>query len=279
MGKQKRSENTYQKINTIFKRDKYNIIMPYDNYVDPVFEYMKDCLFEATEKIDGTNIRIEVTSTVEYDVEDGHEERADVIAPTGVKFAVEYKGKTDNAEMPKGLVKYFNEVITPDKVLNALGLKSYIPVSKWAEHKWVDGLTADPTRIPKRYTLYGEGYGAGIQSGGYYRKDNAFIGFDVKVDDMYLLSDSANEIFDKLGVETVPFLGMMTLSQAIEFVRKGFNSIIAEETHPAEGLVLKTPYGICDRRGNRVIAKVKTGDWNKYYKKYGTYDKVEQETN
>lgn len=31
MGKQKRSENTYQKINTIFKRDINNIIMPYDN--------------------------------------------------------------------------------------------------------------------------------------------------------------------------------------------------------------------------------------------------------
>ena len=35
MGKQKRSENTYQKINTIFKRDINNIIMPYDSFTLP----------------------------------------------------------------------------------------------------------------------------------------------------------------------------------------------------------------------------------------------------
>ena len=35
MGKQKRSPNTYQKIDTIFKRDINNIIMPFDGLVSP----------------------------------------------------------------------------------------------------------------------------------------------------------------------------------------------------------------------------------------------------
>ena len=60
MGKQKRSENTYQKINTIFKRDINNIIMPYDNFTLPEFEWLRNCKFDATIKIDGTNMRIEV---------------------------------------------------------------------------------------------------------------------------------------------------------------------------------------------------------------------------
>ena len=65
MGKQKRSENTYTKINTIFLRDENNIIMPYDEFVAPEFEWLRNCKFDADEKIDGTNIRVEVTRQVE----------------------------------------------------------------------------------------------------------------------------------------------------------------------------------------------------------------------
>ena len=35
MGIQKRSANTYTKINTVFFRDTNNIIMPYDSLVSP----------------------------------------------------------------------------------------------------------------------------------------------------------------------------------------------------------------------------------------------------
>ena len=45
MGKQKRSENTYQKINTIFKRDANNVIMPYDEFAVPELEWLRDCKF------------------------------------------------------------------------------------------------------------------------------------------------------------------------------------------------------------------------------------------
>ena len=278
MGKQKRSENTYQKINTIFKRDANNVIMPYDEFAVPELEWLRDCKFDAEEKIDGTNTRIEVTR--EFIT-------SDIGNNIGIKWNVAYKGKTDNAQIPKMLYTYLTTELTEDKVLNALGLSKemYVTDELMQEKTWsvlntqFNVYELDETKIPKRYTLYGEGFGAGIQSGGYYRKDNSFIGFDVKVDDMYLLRENRDEIFNKLGVDIVPFVGKFTIDEAIEYVKKGFNSNIAEETHLAEGLVLRTPMGLKTRRGERIIFKVKTCDFNKYFVKYGTYDKVDQPKN
>lgn len=278
MGKQKRSENTYQKINTIFKRDANNVIMPYDEFALPELEWMRNCKFDAEEKVDGMNTRIEVTR--EFIT-------SDIGNNIGIKWNVAYKGKTDNAQIPKMLYAYLTTELTEDKVLNALGLSKemYVTDELMQEKTWsvlntqFNVYELDETKIPKRYTLYGEGYGAGIQSGGYYKKDNSFIGFDVKVDDMYLLRENRDEIFNKLGVDIVPFVGKFTIDEAIEYVKKGFNSNIAEETHLAEGLVLRTPMGLQSRRGERIIFKIKTCDFNKYFVKYGTYDKVDQPKN
>lgn len=278
MGKQKRSENTYQKINTIFKRDANNVIMPYDEFAVPELEWLRDCKFDAEEKVDGTNTRIEVTREFI---------KSDIGNNIGIKWNVTYKGKTDNAQIPKLLYAYLTTELTEDKVLSALGLtkEMYVTDELMQEKTWsvlntqFNVYELDETKIPKRYTLYGEGFGAGIQSGGYYRKDNSFIGFDVKVDDMYLLRENRDEIFNKLGVDIVPFVGKFTIDEAIEYVKKGFNSNIAEETHLAEGLVLRTPMGLKTRKGERIIFKVKTCDFNKYFVKYGTYDKVDQPKN
>lgn len=278
MGKQKRSENTYQKINTIFKRDANNVIMPYDEFAVPELEWMRDCKFDAEEKVDGTNTRIEVTR--EFIT-------SDIGNNIGIKWNVAYKGKTDNAQIPKMLYAYLTTELTEDKVLNALGLSKemYVTDELMQEKTWsvlntqFNVYELDETKIPKRYTLYGEGFGAGIQSGGYYRKDNSFIGFDVKVDDMYLLRENRDDIFKKLGVDIVPFMGTFTVDEAIEFVKKGFNSKVAEEEHLAEGLVLRTPIGLQSRRGERIIFKVKTCDFQKYFNTYGTYDKVDQPKN
>lgn len=278
MGKQKRSENTYQKINTLFKRDANNIIMPYDEFVLPELEWMRNCKFDAEEKIDGTNTRIEVIR--EYIT-------SDIGNNIGIRWNVAYKGKTDNAQIPKMLYTYLTTVITEDKVLNSLGLtkEMYVNDELMKEKTWsvlntqFNVYELDETKIPKRYTLYGEGFGNGIQAGAYYRKDNSFIGFDVKVDDMYLLRENRDEIFNKLGVDIVPYIGQFTIDEAIEYVKKGFNSNIAEKTHLAEGLVLRTPMGLKNRRNERIIFKVKTVDFQKFFSKYGTYDKVVQPKN
>ena len=272
MGKQKRSENTYQKINTIFMRDANNVIMPYERFVEPEFEYLRGLKWRAEEKIDGTNMRIEVTKEEVLDY------TMDPSVLKGVKFNIRIAGKTDNAQIPKNLLKHMQEKYTNEKILGALGLKEFIPVSEWkSNYNW-----DDYSKIPTIYTIYGEGYGEGIQSGGWYIKGgNEFIVFDVKVNDIYLKTEARDEIATKLGTPIVPFKGYFTLDEAIDYVRKGFRSVLAEnpEVKMAEGLVLRTDLGLRNRMGNRLIVKIKYEDFQKYRAVYGTDDPVEQPKN
>ena len=271
---QKRSQNTYQKINTIFKRDNKNIIMPYAGFVQPEFEYLRNLKWRAEEKINGTNMRIEVTPKIEYQVE--YYSNTDLVEtdiPLGVHFTVTIKGKTDNAQIPPMLQKYMEETYPDDKVLEALDLKEWIPVEEWKEHKWNDVID-----IPK-YTIYGEGYGAKIQKdgGNYIKNGVSFASFDVKVNDIYLLTDNRDDIINKLGAPIAPFIGYFTIDEAIEYVRKGFKSRIAEnKDFIAEGLVLRTELGLRNRRGERLIVKIKYEDFQKYRNVYGTDEPVEQ---
>lgn len=287
MGKQKRSENTYQKIQTVFKRDEKNVIMPYDELTQPEFDFLRSLPWRCEEKIDGTNIRIEVLHAIVGENELGewmsptYDEADQLMFPidqmTGAEFHVYYKGKTDNANIHPNLLKHLQETYPTDKVLEALGLKRFIPKEEFADHKW-----QSYEDIPKLYTIYGEGYGAKIQkAGGNYIKDgNGFIVFDVKVDDLYLLCPVRDEIAAKLGAPVVPFIGMMTLDEAIDFVRTGFKSRIAEnKDFMAEGLVIRNELGLKTRRGERIITKLKTCDFQKYRAVYGTLDKVEQRVN
>lgn len=123
--------------------------------------------------------------------------------------------------------------------------------------------------------LYGEGYGEKIQSGGRYVRGGAdFILFDIRVGDWWLLRDKVESIADALGIKAVPFMGYMTIPEAIEYVRRGFTSqIAADPTLPAEGLVLKTPMGLLDRTGHRIVAKVKTVDFRKLEAKQARMNK------
>ena len=254
---QKRSQNTYQKINTIFKRDNKNIIMQYAGFVQPEFEYLRNLKWRAEEKIDGTNMRIEVVPKIEYVIDTVNN----------------IKGKTDNAQIPSMLQKYMEETYPDNKVLEALGLKEYIPIEEWKEHKW-----CSPIDIPT-YTIYGEGYGKKIQKAGtHYIKDGVdFIVFDVKVNDIYLRTENRFDIATKLGAPIVPFIGNFTLDEAIEYVRKGFKSRIAEDKDfIAEGLVLRTDLGLRNRMGERLIVKIKYEDFQKYRNVYGTDEPVEQ---
>lgn len=255
MSKQKRSENTYQKINTIFKRDSRDLIIVGD-YSDKIVEFLKNCIWLAFEKIDGMNIRLEVTIEIVYS--EANEEGTQQLL--GVNFKVDYKGKTDNAQIPPMLRKHLEENYPPEKVLAAWGLKSFIPYEEWKDHKWesVDD-------IPTKWTIYGEGYGAGIQSGGgYIRNGVSFIVFDTKVNNLYLEWDSTKDIAEKLNAPTVPFIGKMTIEEAIDVVATGFKSTIAEDKNlDAEGLVLRPEVPIYDRMGNRTITKIKTVDFRK----------------
>ena len=76
----------YSKIDTLFLRDEKNIIIP-SMYTNSVFEELKDLKWEATEKIDGTNMRVEIMPLLDdnFKCVDAH---------------IEFKGRTDKAQIP-----------------------------------------------------------------------------------------------------------------------------------------------------------------------------------
>lgn len=278
MGKTERSENTYQKINTIFMRDAKNVIMPYEPFVEPELNYLRGLQWRGECKIDGTNMRIEVTKEIVPS------ETSVVPKVAGVKFNVRIAGKTDNAQIPPKLLKYMQDNYPKEKVFAALGLKEFIPVDEWVDHKWVDAEDGTPNydAIPDIYTIYGEGYGAGIQKGGgnYIKDGVGFIVFDVKVNDLYLLTTSRDEIATKLGAPIVPFVGYFTLDEAIDYVRKGFKTGLWDnKDFIEEGLVLRPAFGLKNRMGKRLIVKIKYKDFLKYRRVYGTDEKVDQQIN
>lgn len=223
----------YQKIQTLFKRDERNIIIP-DQFTYPEFEVLKDLKWECTEKIDGTNIRIELASS--GNLEDG--------------IIMSFKGRTDKAVIPEHLLTKLNWLFDRERLMEVLNI-------------------TDETQNCN-ITLYGEGYGAKIQKGGnYISNDVNFILFDVKVGKWWLDRESIKDIANKLGINAVPLMGYMTIPEAIEYVKKGFKSTIAEnKDYDAEGLVLKAPCGLLKRDGERLITKIKTVDFRKYQLAY-----------
>ena len=223
----------YQKIQTLFKRDERNIIIP-DQFTYPEFEVLKDLKWECTEKIDGTNIRIELESS--GNPEDG--------------IIMSFKGRTDKAVIPEHLLTKLNWLFDRERLMEVLNI-------------------TDETQ-DCNITLYGEGYGAKIQKGGnYISNDVNFILFDVKIGKWWLDRESIKDIANKLGINVVPLIGYMTIPETIEYVKKGFKSTIAEnKDYDAEGLVLKAPCGLLKRDGERLITKIKTVDFRKYQLAY-----------
>ena len=225
----------YQKINTLFKRDERGIIIP-EEFTFPEFGWLKNCKWEATEKIDGTNMRVELyfyrNLTENWDMS------------SELKYSVKIKGRTDNANIPPHLFKKMEDLF-----LNVDWLKIFPDVK---EDSYV--------------TIFGEGYGIKIQNGGNYIKNDVnFILFDVRINNWWLNRTNCEDIARKLNIDIVPLVGYMTIPEAIDYVKKGFKSNIAQnKDYNAEGLVLRTPDVLCRKDGNRLITKIKTVDFIKY---------------
>jgi hypothetical protein len=210
---------TYPKIETLFERDDTTHKLKEPLVLRaPVYGTIKT--WSATEKVDGTNIRVCITPDNK----------------------VSMNGRTDNAQLPADLVKWVYEKFTPEKM---------------------QAIRIDPTVT---LTLFGEGYGAGIQKGGSYRADKAVILFDaaVEVDGKvwWLDEPTVRGFGETLEVECVPHLGNLTLDEIVVKVRVGFVSPCATiSAVPSEGIVARPLEPLYDRRGNRLILKLKTKDF------------------
>lgn len=184
--------------------------------------------WQVTEKIDGTNIRVTLTK------------EGNII----------FGGRTDNAQIPASLLQVLINMFDKDKL---------------KEIFWKDG-------SPCEVVLYGEGYGAGIQKvGGLYRPDKSFRLFDILVKsdncNWWLNWENTCNIAEKIGIKTVPFLGVMTLDQIVEMVKQPFFSETARQDSgqnvPAEGVIGRTIETLYDKRMKRLIIKLKTCDFVK----------------
>jgi len=155
------------------------------------------------------------------------------VAWGGCSKRVVFGGKTDNAQLHSGLVHHLSQVFTTDKLDKQFG----------------------DTVV----TLYGEGFGAKIHSGGKYRPDQGFVLFDVRVDGWWLKREDVEDIAVSLGTDVVPVVGRGTLPEMVEIARAGFNSHWG--LFIAEGIVARPAVELFDGGGRRIITKVKHKDF------------------
>lgn len=210
---------TYHKIPGPFKRrDEKPHDVLHGVFTQPEFEYLYDCPWRWTEKVDGTNIRV---------IWDGHE----------VKFG----GRTDKAQPPIPLAQYLAETFLAEGVEEVF------------EQTFGEGSAV----------LYGEGFGPGIQKGGgNYGDLQRLVLFDVKVGDWWLLPHDLLDVARKFSVPVVPQqFHNWTLHEAILTVEDGLNSQYGD--FEAEGLVGTPLVPLFNRKGKRIIVKVKAADFAK----------------
>lgn len=209
----------YHKIETVFQRDMEGTKKLIEGvFRDETVSFLADAVWEWTEKVDGTNVRV---------YWDGHK--------------VEFGGRTDKAQIPAPLVNKLNEYFSGET--NA----------QMFEQMFGD----------KEVILFGEGYGAKIQSGGDYTDGTSvdFILFDVMVDGLYLIRKSVEGIAQTMGVGVIPIVHKGNIMSAVEFVKGHPMSTLGNHKHEMEGVVGRPEVELRDRRGNRLIVKIKYRDF------------------
>ena len=107
--------------------------------------------------------------------------------------------------------------------------------------------------------LFGEGFGEKIQKGGGLYGAVDFILFDVFCGGMWLKRDAVEQIAEAFCIRCVPIVNVGTLQEAVEFIRQHPKSSLRDAE--LEGVVCRPVCELSDRRGNRIIVKVKCRDF------------------
>lgn len=217
----------YPKIQTLWKRDEQTHKIIEGDYSKTEFENI--LLWDITEKIDGTNIRIEFVRKDE-ELYDG---------ATWQTPYVNFKGREENTEkdIPKPLLEYLQRMFKKEILKE---------------------IFTDTTQV----ILFGEGYGKNIQTiGKRYSDDVSFILFDVYIDGWWLERKNIKDIADKLGIKVVPSLGIMFKHEVIKLVKKGIPSLIAKESIDAEGIVARSHPQMLFRDKTPIMWKLKSKDY------------------
>lgn len=204
----------YVKIPNIYKREEHGknrLIM--GEYSTEELCALENCRWVWTEKVDGTNVRI---------IWDG--------------YRVEFRGRTDKAELPKDLRSRLEELFGGESKEELF----------------------EQTFGNKNVILYGEGFGGKIQGKNGYG-DVDFILFDVMVENIFLERQNIESIAATFGIRVVPIVGTGTLRDAVSFVKDIPRSYLRDGD--AEGIVCRPIVELRSRRGDRIIVKIKCRDF------------------
>lgn len=144
-------------------------------------------------------------------------------------------GRTDNAQLHQGL---FAHLLTVSKKLQE-------------------------TLLPEDTILYGEGYGAKIQSGGQYIPGGqSFVLFDVNISGNWQPRSSIEDVAAMLDIPVVPILQQQSLHWWIEAIQgKTFYESLLHPGAKNEGVVLRPAVELRTRTGKRIITKLKFKDF------------------
>lgn len=153
---------------------------------------------------------------------------------------VEFGGRTDKAQIPEHLLSKLNEMFMTTEA------------EELFEQTWGD----------KEVILFGEGYGPKIQNGGEYRSDVSFILFDVLVGDNYQEREWVEGTAQMFNIDVVPIVLTGTIQDGIDYVMKHPQSTMG--TAMMEGVVGRPMIELRDRRGERVIVKIKWEDFKHF---------------
>lgn len=224
----------YPKINSLYKREGW--YFDEDKKKDPKYQQGRQSLIEGDyaspefgnikhwtvqEKIDGTNIRIEYNTKW-----------------SSVPFRIEFKGRTDEATLPRELELY---------------LKSHFTVDRMEK---VFPLLEDRPSI--NLTLFGEGYGPKIQKcGGNYRKDQGFVLFDCYVNGWWLKQVDLFNLAKQLDVPFAPVIGIMSEQEIVEYVKSKPLSQCSETPQVMEGVICRPREPLLFRDGSPLMFKLK----------------------
>lgn len=221
------SGTEYPKIETLYDRDPQTFRVVPGQYRLAEFALVDRWL--VTEKVDGTNVRIEF----------------EIPTANRTLTVIRYKGRTDAAQMPTFLYEHLAATFDWDTITRAF-------------EPGTSGVLYGEGYGPKIQ-----------KGGGNYRTEGpSFRLFDVKVGDWWLNWDGVEDVARKLGIETVPVLSRdATLAEAAKnHIGSGAVSQVALVEHDGhevapEGIVARTDPLLFTRKGQRLMWKIKGRDF------------------
>ena len=273
---------TYTKINTLYKR--YQNLGKVDlpnkdwkvfqnkiilgDYSDDYMGYIKDLKFDCFSKIDGTCSKIVYFPSTGECFCGGKTDNADIVG-TGQKAFLD-------AEIER-IKPILAELFPPESakftpVMNDKNQIQYYHCEDGGEvlninENYADGIRMFGVKLEEvPVYIYGEFFGKKIQAGGNYDKDkNRFSIFDICQQGWWVPIDMLYSYAERLGLDVAPYIGVMTIPEAEEMVKRGFKTLVPNVSNPdylEEGIVARPVVPIKDPRGKRIIVKIKTCDYN-----------------